>query len=230
MLLYSESLVAMERGNCISLPKDFCHFCYCWQDFSNNIHWLKPEQQITANKSTGMHPSANVWRSDLPSPAAFISSDQSRWPWTQLQPGMLNQSPADLTISPALCFAVGLFTMIILSWNYYFWLVWQTLLKSRLFGSFQVLIFFLENSFSPELLGVTHFVHKIFSLETILKEVQNQKSLLTNKLKHFNFKMFEQTGKEIYIFIFLLFFFNKTRFLEKLKHHALLVQPDLHFS
>lgn len=88
--------MAMERGNCISLLKARCHRCYYrQQDFSNNLHWLKPEQQITANESAHVHPLENIWQSDLPSPAAFISSDQSRWSWTQLQPGMLNQSPAD---------------------------------------------------------------------------------------------------------------------------------------
>lgn len=145
MLLCSESPVAMERGNCISLPKDLCHYCYyLQQDFSNNLHWLKPEWQITANKSTRVHPLANVWQSDLPSPAAFISSDQSRVvmdPITIWNAKSESCRWPDLTISPALCFAVDLFTMITLSWKDLGWLVWQGLLKSRLFGSFQVLNF-----------------------------------------------------------------------------------------
>lgn len=49
----------------------------------------------TATKSACTHPLANVWLSDRPSPATFISSEQSRWSRTQLWPGMLHQSPAD---------------------------------------------------------------------------------------------------------------------------------------
>lgn len=117
-------------------------WCYWQQDLSSATIYidlsLKSSQLLPRALSTSFIKYLTEW----PAKSSCINF---QWPKQVVRDPIMTLNTKwescrlpDPTISPPLCFVAGLFTMITLSWNYKSCLLWQSLLNSRTFGSFQV--------------------------------------------------------------------------------------------
>lgn len=141
--------MALERGNFISLPSDLCHCCCYWQqdEISNNLHWLKSDLQLAASKST--YASFSKCLMEWPAKSSCI---HFQWPSQVVRDPIMTWNVKlescrgpDPAISPDLCCAAGLFTVITCIYSFWKWLVLFSIVKINgeqvflLFGNFQVL-------------------------------------------------------------------------------------------